>query len=405
MGTLRSTVVVVTWRGRAHVANCLDAVAAQDRPHRILVVDNASADGTAELLARHPSRPEVLRMSRNRGYAGGIAAALAQVSTPFVAWLNDDAVPEPGWLAALEDALDADSGAWAAASVLRAPDGAVQSVGVRLTADGHGADLAEVTGGRVGGAHRCDAARDGSGAARTGAAETGEKGILEAGTDAGGPGETGLGASASELGETGSGAAFEVFGFCGGAALLRTERVRAVGGVPANFFCYYEDTDTSWRLRLAGGRVVSVPAARVTHLHGASSRLGSPRFHRWNELNRLRTLLRCAPAPIATRELLRFAAVTCALPLRSASHRLSRAGLRALPARSRARRAPPLPRTPPNFRVALRLRVLAEVAATAPAALRARRAHGSAAARHAVWSRWSGEHPPPGSGRTDRWSE
>ncbi|MFR9731037.1 glycosyltransferase family 2 protein [Saccharopolyspora sp. MS10] len=304
-GGARSTVVVVTWRGRAHLAACLDAVAAQDRPHRMLVVDNASADGSAELLATHPSRPEVLRLPRNLGYAGGMAAALRRVGTPLMAWLNDDAAPETGWLAALEDALDADEGAWAAASVLRTPEGAVQSAGVRLTANGRGADL------------------------------------------------------------TAPPAEREVFGFCGGAALLRRDRLRAVGGVPAGFFCYYEDTDTAWRLRLGGGRVVLAPGAEVVHLHGASTRPGSARFHRWNERNRLLMLLRCAPARVAARELARFAALTAVLPLR------------------RLRGAP---RPPANFRLGLRLRVLAELAARAPAALLARR---PAPSRAEVWARWS----------------
>ncbi|MBB5071763.1 glycosyltransferase family 2 protein [Saccharopolyspora gloriosae] len=308
-GGVRSTVVVVTWRGRAHLTACLDAVAALDHPHRTLVVDNASDDGSAELLARHPSEPDVLRLPRNVGYAGGIAAALRRVETPFVAWLNDDAAPDPGWLAALEDALDADRGAWAAASAMRTPDGALQSAGVRLTADGHGADITDPPG-----------------------------------------------------------AAEEVFGFCGGAALLRTAELRAAGGVPEEFFCYYEDTDTAWRLRLGGGRVVFVPAAEVVHLHGASTRPGSPRFHRWNERNRLLALLRCAPARVAAAELARFAALTAVLPLR----RL---------------RGAPVP--PVNFRLPLRLRVLAEVAAMTPAALRARRAP-TVLDRTALWTRWSG---------------
>ncbi|MCX2733889.1 glycosyltransferase family 2 protein [Saccharopolyspora sp. NFXS83] len=312
-GGVRSTVVVVTWRGRAHLSACLDAVAALDRPHRTVVVDNASDDGSAELLARHPSEPEVLRLPRNLGYAGGIAAALHRAETPFVAWLNDDAAPEPGWLAALEDALDADRGAWAAASAMRTPDGELQSAGVRLTSDGHGADITDRPAG-------------------------------------------------------GAGAAEEVFGFCGGAALLRTAELRAAGGVPERFFCYYEDTDTAWRLRLGGGRVVFVPGAGVVHLHGASTRPGSPRFHRWNERNRLLMLLRCAPARIAAAELVRFAALTSVLPLR----RL---------------RGAPVP--PVNFRLVLRLRVLAEVVAMAPAALRARRSP-TALGRTALWTRWSG---------------
>ncbi|RKT85428.1 hypothetical protein SAMN05421805_13012 [Saccharopolyspora antimicrobica] len=301
---VRSTVVVVTWRGRDHIESCLDALTAQDRPHRTLVVDNASDDGTAELLAEHPSAPEVFRLRRNRGYAGGIAAALTRVRTPYVAWLNDDAAPASGWLAALEAALDADRSAAAATSVLRTSDGRTQSVGVRLTADGHGADAPQASG--------------------------------------------------------------EMFGFCGGAALLRTDVLRDAGGVPARFFCYYEDTDTSWRLRLAGHRIVSVPDAVAEHAHGASTQPGSPLFHRWNERNRLFMLLRCAPAKVAARELARFAAITCALPLR-----------KNVPAAA-------------NFRVALRLRVLAEVAAGLPTTLRERRRITRAAPVERVWREWAG---------------
>jgi GT2 family glycosyltransferase len=306
----RSTVVVVTWRGRRHLDDCLDALAGQNRPHRTLVVDNASDDGTATLLARHPSRPEALRLPRNVGFAGGLAQALRRVETPFVAWLNDDAVPEPGWLAALEDALDADPRAAAAGSVLLREDGTVQSAGVRLTGDGHGAD--------------------------------------EMRPDA------------------------EPFGFCGGAALLRTGALVAVGGVPAGFFCYYEDTDTSWRLRLAGWRVRAVRPARVVHRHGASASLGSARFHRWNERNRLLTLLRCAPAWLAARELLRFAVVTALLPVRRTLGR-------------------PVPDAA-NFAVPLRAAVLAEVLVALPVTLLARRRIGRRAAldRAPVWRAWAG---------------
>ncbi|MDQ3790661.1 MAG: glycosyltransferase family 2 protein, partial [Actinomycetota bacterium] len=190
----RSTIVVVTWRGKGHVSACLDAVAAQTRPHRLLVVDNASDDGTAEVLAAHPSKPEVLRLPVNAGYAGALAAV--SPDTEFTAWLNDDAEPAPDWLERLEDALDQDKDAAAASPRMVGLDGAVISLGVGLTADGHGVDL----------------------------------------TDEAAP----------------------VFGFCGGAVLLRTDALRRVGGVPARFFCYYEDTDTAWRLRLANHTIVSV---------------------------------------------------------------------------------------------------------------------------------------------------
>ncbi|WP_328606490.1 glycosyltransferase family 2 protein [Amycolatopsis sp. NBC_00345] len=306
-----TTVVVVTWRGAAHVTACLDALAAQTRPHRTLVIDNASDDGTAGLLAAHPSRPRVLRLHRNTGYAGAMATALKHVDTPLVAWLNDDAAPDPGWLAVLEDTLDEQPLAAAVTSRLELADGTTQSTGVRLTADGHGADLTEP--------------------------------------------------------------ADEVFGFCGGAALLRADAVRAVGGVPASFFCYYEDTDTAWRLRLAGWHVVAAGRARVQHLHGASTRPGSPLFHRWNERNRLLMLLRCAPAGVAVRELARFAALTAVLPLRQALHRIKQEP------------------TAANFDPRLRVRVLAEVAARLPATLLARRrvTRITTLGRGAIWEAWA----------------
>jgi GT2 family glycosyltransferase len=301
-----TTVVVVTWRGARHVTACLDALAAQTRPHRTLVVDNASDDGTAALLEAHPSHPQVIRLPRNAGYAGALAVAVKRVGTPLMAWLNDDAEPEPDWLATLEDTLDKAPLAGAATSRLVRPDGTTQSAGVRLTADGHGADLTEPAG--------------------------------------------------------------EVFAFCGGAALLRTDALKSVHGVPAGFFCYYEDTDTAWRLRLAGWDVVAAPDARVRHAHGVSTELGSALFHRWNERNRLLMLLRCAPGAVAVNQLARFAVVTAVLPLR------------------------PGPPPAPNFRFGLRCRVLAEVVARLPATLAARRGIGRRAAlgRGAVWEAWAG---------------
>lgn len=298
----RTTVVVVTWRGRGLIGRCLDALAAQTCPHRLLVVDNASTDGTAQEIA--PYRPEVLRMTRNIGYAGAVTTALPHVDTPFMAWLNDDAQPEPGWLAALEEALDTEDTAAAASSVLHSGDGTVTSTGVALTRIGYGRD----TTGRL------------------------------------------------------------PFGFCGGAALLRTDVLRAAGGVPGSLFCYYEDTDTSWRLRLSGHQIVAVPGARVRHVGGASARHGTPTFHRWNERNRLLVLLRCAPARVAARELSRFAVLTLVLPFRR--HR---------------------PATP-NFALTLRLRVLTEVAGRVPATLIARYRIGRRATvpRATVWAAWAG---------------
>ncbi|WP_235926399.1 glycosyltransferase family 2 protein [Actinokineospora pegani] len=294
---MRTTVVVVTWRGRGHLADCLTALAAQTRPHRTVVVDNASTDGSAAIAASFAD-VEVVRLQRNQGYAGALAAVEPTVTTEFTAWLNDDAVPATGWLAALEDAMAPAVGA--ASALLRRPDGTVQSTGVGLTSRGYGFDLTTAP----------------------------------------------------------------VFGFCGGAALVRTSALSQAGGTPADFFCYYEDTDVSWRLRLAGWDIVSVPEAEVLHAHGATSRLGSRRFHRWNERNRLVMLLRCAPLRVAFAELARFLVTTVTALVRRPEGA--------------------------NFRPGLRLRVLAEVVLRLPRALAARRRGDR---RADLWRTWAGTRP------------
>jgi GT2 family glycosyltransferase len=301
MTAVRSTVIVVTWRGRDHITSCLDALDAQVSPHRTVIVDNASDDGTAELIA---GRTGVRRLARNLGYAGALAEVLPEVDTEFVAWLNDDTAPDPGWLAAMEQALDENPAAAAASARLESADGTVTSLGTRLTPLGYGADVTTT----------------------------------------------------------------EIFGFCGGAALLRTEPLRAAGGVPREFFCYYEDTDTAWRLRLAGWTVVAVPRARVRHVLSASTRPGSRPFHRWNERNRLLMLVHCAPAGVVYRELVRFAGITALLPLR----RQAPEGL--------------------NFEVRLRVQVLAEVIIRLAPALRRRWRIGrrSAVGRRMVWRTFAG---------------
>lgn len=309
-----TTVLVVTWRARDFLAECLDAVRAQTSPHRLLVVDNASTDGTAEVL-RGYSEAQVLRLPRNLGFAGGVAAGLEQVRTPYVALLNDDAVPAPAWLAEL---LAAAPGRAAVTSRMLLPDGRVNNAGVLLLRDGYGADR-------------------------------------------------GFGAADGPPYD----APAEVFGFSGGAALLRTDALRAVGGFPAEFFLYYEDTDTAWRLRLAGGAVGYAPAAVVRHRHSASADQSSALFSFHNERNRLLTLARCAPLPFAAAQVARFVLTTGSLAATRALRR-------------------PLPPAP-HFRTGLRLRVLGSYGRLLPWALRGRRRVGrvSTVDRREVLARWA----------------
>src|SRR3954462_13215408 len=131
---LRVTVVVVSWEGAHLLPACLDSLQAQTLPHRVVVVDNASTDGTAELLSRRPE-VQVVRTARNEGFAGGVQRGIDVVETEFVALLNNDAVAAPDWLAELVRAADAHPGAAAITSMMLLADSApprVNNAGVVL---------------------------------------------------------------------------------------------------------------------------------------------------------------------------------------------------------------------------------------------------------------------------------
>jgi GT2 family glycosyltransferase len=263
-----ATVVVVAWNGADLIGPCLDAVAAQELPdsYVISVIDNASSDATAAVVAEHPIGARLVTLERNIGFAGAADLAVRSAVTPFVVVLNQDARPEPRWLGALLAPLLAPDSARIAAvtsKVLLVRDGHLNNTGVVVGADGYGSDrgFGEPDDGRFGSAD-------------------------------------------------------DVFAFSGTAAALRVLAARDVGSFDASFFLYYEDTDLSWRLQLGGWRILYEPAAVVHHVHAASSDLGSASFAFYNERNRLLMLVKCAPISLVMREIMRFAAITFLLPVR-----------------------------------------------------------------------------------------
>ena len=99
-----ATVVIVNYNGAHLLPACLDALDAQrsdDAPFDTVVVDNASGDGSLDLLASGYPWVSVIASPTNTGFAGGNNLALRQVRTPYAVLLNNDATPEPRWLANL----------------------------------------------------------------------------------------------------------------------------------------------------------------------------------------------------------------------------------------------------------------------------------------------------------------
>jgi GT2 family glycosyltransferase len=93
----------------------------------------------------------------------------------------------------------------------------------------------------------------------------------------------------------------DVFAWCGGSVLLRPRYLLQVGLFDERFFLYYEDTDLSWRGRLLGWRYRYVPTSVVRHEHAASSGEGSDLFRYFVERNRLLMLAKDAPPRMAAR--------------------------------------------------------------------------------------------------------
>lgn len=354
----RATVVVVSWNGAALLPGCLGSLAAQDLPpqdFRVLVVDNASEDGTDRVLSRFPD-VDVVRLPVNRGFAGGVAAALGLVDTEYVALLNNDAMASPSWLRELLAPLDSDPSVVATTSkvllasdyhVVVPPPGAIRSVnlagqevidGCLLNANG---ELLVPTGGTT--------EAPGSGSARAEPLEIrfadGRAGwSREVDPAAGVPVVNSVGLVLTR-GLRGADRGYlepdrgqfdevcEVLGFCGGAAALRVSAVRRAGGMDPYLFLYGEDLDLSWRLRRCGGRILFVPRARVRHLHGESSRLGSEGFFYFNLRNRFLVLVANATPGELVRAVM-ASAVSLGrrgLPVRGARQGLSIAGSRGRP--------------------------------------------------------------------------
>lgn len=288
------SVVIPTWNGRPLLAACLAALAAQTkRDLEIVVVDNGSADGTIAWLAQDHPRVRTIANPTNLGFAAAVNQGIRATETSWVAVLNNDTEPEPGWLAALlATGSTADDVGMVSSTMLFADrPWMINSTGICV-------DRAGIAWDRDGGA--ADDPRDNQ--------------------------------------------AVEIFGPCGGAALYRRAMLDQIGLFDEAFFAYLEDVDLAWRGRAAGWRCLHAPQARVLHRHSATGVEGSP-FKRY-QLGRNKVWLLAKNYPFrqiwwggAAAVLYDLAAVLYALTARRDVHALRGrlAGLRSLRSALRCR--------------------------------------------------------------------
>ena len=302
-------VIIVNYNGGPLIQTCVDRLAAQSlSDFEAVVVDNGSTDGSAAALCLPDQRFSVILTGRNLGFAAANNLGARHCRAPWLATLNPDAFADPAWLAALRRATE------------RHPDAAMFG-----STQIDGRDPTRLDG--------CGDVCSAYGIPWRG----GYQYPVEAQ-----PVEDG-----------------EPFAPCAAAALYRRDAFEEVGGFDEAFFCYLEDVDLGYRLRLCGHQGIQVPEARVEHLGSAISGRTS-RFTLYQSYrNRVWLVFNNSPFPLILVLLPLHLAATLYLLIRT--RRLQDigpcldglwAGMRTLPSRWPARRRVQGLRRISNWRVA-----------------------------------------------------
>lgn len=105
--SLSASIIIPAWNGRDYIEACLTSVMAQSpAPLEVIVVDNASTDGTADLIADKFPSVRLIQNVRNRGFSGGCNAGLAIAQGDYFVLLNQDTAVDADWLQILSQTLD-----------------------------------------------------------------------------------------------------------------------------------------------------------------------------------------------------------------------------------------------------------------------------------------------------------
>ncbi len=199
------SVIIINYNGKSFLRSCVESVLAQTWPYfEVLVVDNASTDGSVDFLTTHFPMVQVISSNENLGFAGGNNLGARHAKGEFIALLNNDAVAAPDWLEKMLTAFE---------------DPQVAVVMAKIYTEGIPTEYYE----------------------RNGTLNLIGYNIIRVFDD---PTKT---------------------FYASGCALMY--RRDAVGEEPfdADYFLYAEDVYLSWRVRLKGYEVVHVPNAHVNH--------------------------------------------------------------------------------------------------------------------------------------------
>lgn len=219
------SVVVLNWNGNRTIERCLISLYEQTyQPLEILVVDNASTDGSAQLVKERFPGVRLILNERNLGFGGGNNVGIQSSTGKYIMMLNNDTRLDPRCVEELKKAIERDEryGACASKILLEFEDNLIDAAGIVVCPDG-----LSIGRGRL---------------------EKSDKYDIET----------------------------EVFFASDCACLYRREMLDEIGLYDEDFFAYADETDMGWRAQLAGWKCIYNPKAIVYHFHSATSGSYSP---------------------------------------------------------------------------------------------------------------------------------
>jgi GT2 family glycosyltransferase len=211
-----TSIIIVNWNGARVLDQCLTALMNQTfQDFEIILIDNGSTDGSTDQIENRFPGLRLIPLKENRGFASANNLGARVAQGRWLALLNNDAFAQPDWLEKLMTAAsDHPEFSFFASCLVSAQSpkmvdglGDVYHISGLAWRRGHNQPLEQFKSGSL-----------------------------------------------------------EVFGACGAAALYDREQFLIAGGFDESFFCYHEDVDLSFRLRLLGHRCLYVPEAVVHHV-------------------------------------------------------------------------------------------------------------------------------------------
>ena len=223
------SVVIPNWNGKHFLQSCLDSLRAQTHPNiEVIIVDNASSDGSQEYIKTAYPEVFLIELSENQGFTGACNIGMEKATGEIVSLLNNDTEVEPNWIAEIVSAFDRhpDVGMIASKMLLFNERDKIHTTGDFFTTDGR----------------------------------AGNRGVWE-----------------KDEGQYDT--EDYVFSACGGSSAYRQSMLDKIGLLDNDYFFLLEDVDLAWRTQLTGYKVLYVPTAIVYHHLSATGGGVTASFH------------------------------------------------------------------------------------------------------------------------------